>query len=383
MTTTFPGPAMGAFPVLQEGAEVDGGIVYVPADPGRVLWGRLPHRSEAPVARIGAGDHVVVDTISHEGILEDQGSDPVGYFGRHGVSPDQVLADAIEVTARRRRDPRIDGPHIVTGPIAVDGARPGDLLAVCVDDLRMRAPYGVVSTRHGRGVLTGHPKLDDGYSAFCSVREFDGAWFGTMPLRADGEEVARFPLAPFLGIIGVATDTETRAHSVPPGLHGGNIDIRLLTPGATLFLPVQVPDALLYVGDPHYAQGNGEVALTALEAPLRASLTVDLIPAAQVRHKLGGVEGPFAAGHGLIVPTGMDEDLGRALRMCVGNAVELVTALFDMDPQQAYLYLSAATDFDVSQAVDLVTGVHGSIRVADFPPGSGSGLARRILDRAR
>jgi acetamidase/formamidase len=349
MTTTFPGPAMGAFPVLQEGAEVDGGIVYVPADPGRVLWGRLPHRSEAPVARIGAGDHVVVDTISHEGILEDQGSDPVGYFGRHGVSPDQVLADAIEVTARRRRDPRIDGPHIVTGPIAVDGARPGDLLAVCVDDLRMRAPYGVVSTRHGRGVLTGHPKLDDGYSAFCSVREFDGAWFGTMPLRADGDEVARFPLAPFLGIIGVATDTET----------------------------------LLYVGDPHYAQGNGEVALTALEAPLRASLTVDLIPAAQVRHKLGGVEGPFAAGHGLIVPTGMDEDLGRALRMCVGNAVELVTALFDMDPQQAYLYLSAATDFDVSQAVDLVTGVHGSIRVADFPPGSGSGLARRILDRAR
>ncbi|MFE2955219.1 acetamidase/formamidase family protein [Nocardia tengchongensis] len=370
-----------AFPVLQQGEGIGGGADYLPVDPSAVLWGRLPRTGDRPVATIAPGGTIVIDTVSHEGILDDQGSDPVAYFGRHGVERDQVLADAIDVAGTRRRD-SLAGPHIVTGPVAVAGAQPGDLLAIRIDALSMRAPYGVVSTRHARGVLANKVGFDGNYGQFCAVEERDGAWYGTMPMHPDRLRQASFPLNPFLGIIGVATDTDSRVSSVPPGLHGGNIDIRRLTAGATLFLPVQVPDALFYIGDPHFAQGNGEVALTALEAPLRATLTVDVIPAAQVSAGLGRGIGPFAASHGLLIPTGLSEDLNKALELCVRNAIELVVSLFDADPQQAYLYLSAAADFNISQAVDQVRGVHGEVRVSDFAGHAATELAKRVLERA-
>ncbi|RMI29976.1 acetamidase [Nocardia stercoris] len=367
-----------AFAVLQPGEGIGSAETYLPADPSKVLWGRLPRGGDRPVAELEPGQSVVVDTISHEGILEDQGSDPIGWFGRHGVDRDHILTDTADLAAARRREPGA-GPHVVTGPIAVRGARPGDLLAVRIDELTMRAPYGIVSTRHQRGVLAGRHGFDGDYGQFCSVTGRAGQWYGEMPIRPGQPHTARFPLDPFFGLIGVATATGERVSSIPPGAHGGNIDIRRLTAGATLFLPVQVPDALFYLGDPHFAQGNGEVALTALEAPLRARLTVDLIPAATVRAGLGRSVGPFAVAQGFVVPTGLDPDLNRALENCVGNAIEMLVALFDADPQQAYLYLSAATDFTVSQAVDQVRGVHGEIRIADFAHRSGSDFARRVL----
>ncbi|MEV0705976.1 acetamidase/formamidase family protein [Nocardia aurea] len=374
---------VAAFPVLQQDTGIEPAAAYVSADPASVLWGRLPCRSDSAVATVDPGTPVVIDTISHEGILEDQGSDPLRYFGSHGVERDDVLADTIDVAARRRREPGA-GPHIVTGPIAIAGARPGDLLAVRVDALTMRAPYGVVSTRHGRGVLSGRPGFDGDYGQFCRVEAEEGRWFGTMPLDSSGAAGrAKFPLAPFLGIIGVATDTGTRVNSVPPGPHGGNMDVKLLTEGATLFLPVQVPEAMLYIGDPHFAQGDGEVALTALEAPLRARLTVDLIPAAEIADGFGGRIGPFAAAHGLLIPTGLHTDLNTALELCVTHAVDMVAGLFGAEPRRAYLYLSAAADFTISQAVDQVRGVHGAVRRADFGPGADTAFARRVLERVR
>lgn len=371
-----------AFPVLQQGENLGPDGLYIPADPSKVLWGRLPRSGDTPIARVDSGASMVIDTISHEGILDDQGSNPLAYFGSHGVDADHILTDAIEVAASRKRD-SLAGPHIVTGPIAVNGAQPGDLLAIRIDDLAMRAPYGVVSTRHARGVLAHRLGFDGNYGQFCTVEDRAGKWFGTMPIHPAHPHRAEFPLAPFLGIIGVAPDTDTHISSVPPGQHGGNIDIRRLTTGATLFLPVQVPDALFYIGDPHFAQGNGEVALTALEAPLRARLTVDLIPAKEVTAGLGRSIGPFAAAHGFVIPTGLDPNLDRALEVCVRNAVELLVSLFDADPHYAYLYLSAATDFNISQAVDQVRGVHGEIRIADFAHHATSALARRILERAK
>ncbi|MFC7656309.1 acetamidase/formamidase family protein [Pseudonocardia benzenivorans] len=128
---------------------------------------------------------------------------------------------------------------------------------------------------------------------------------GTLPLTpGDIDRPIRFALAPFLGIIGVSTPGVERLNSTPPGLHGGNLDIRRLVAGTSLYLPVQVEGGGLYVGDPHFAQGNGEVALTALEASLRATLRVDLVPAAEARARFGPVRGPSPAPRSSSSPPG-------------------------------------------------------------------------------
>jgi acetamidase/formamidase len=166
--------------------------------------------------------------------------------------------------------------------------------------------------------------------------------------------------------MGVAVAGTERPHSVPPGAHGGNIDINLLTEGAELYLPVQVDGALAYVVDPHFAQGDGEVALTALEASLRATLRFDVVPRAEALAEFGEVLGPLARSRGFLVPTGLDPDLNVAMRNCVRAAIALIQARWGLDEHLAYAYLSAATDFDISQVVDIVCGVHARIREKDF-----------------
>jgi acetamidase/formamidase len=342
---------------------------HLTATPATTLWGRLPSETDMPVLSVDPGAQVTIDTVSHEGILEDQGRDPVAFFGRHGVAAADVLADAIDIAASVDHHPD-DGPHVVTGPIAVRGARPGDWLAVRVDALARRADYGIISSRHGRGALPGRFPAGGApvTSVFCRVDDKHGY----LPLRsgADGRPGVRFPLAPFLGIMGITPRGSVRRGSTAPGEFGGNLDIPLLQAGSVLYLPVEVPDAGFSVGDPHYAQGNGEIALTALEAPLTATLTLGLVEAAAGKERFGEVAGPVVTTPEYLVPTGLDADLDIALERCAANAVELLRASFGMDPELGYAYLSAAADFDISQVVDLVKGVHARIRRADFP-GSG------------
>jgi acetamidase/formamidase len=176
----------------------------------------------------------------------------------------------------------------------------------------------------------------------------------------------RFPIAPFLGLMGVATPGSGRLHSTPPGEYGGNLDISLLREGSTLYLPVQVPGAGFYIGDPHLAQGNGEISSTALEAPLRATLTIDVVPRQRAAELFGDARGPVARTSEYLVPTGLDIDLHEAVAKCARNALEVLKASFGMDHELAYAYLSAATDFDISQVVDVVKGVHARIRLSDF-----------------
>lgn len=219
----------------------------------------------------------------------------------------------------------------------------------------------MISNRHDRGALPGeYPDSNETVSVFAGVEVVDDRSV------AGGEHTVRFPLAPFLGIMGVAVVGEVRPHSVPPGPHGGNIDINLLTEGTTLYRPVQVPGALAYVGDPHFAQGDGEVALTAMEASRRVTLRFDVVPAADPLAAFGELAGPVAETSELLVPTGMDPDLDVAVHDCVRAAIGLLWARYGMDAPHAYAYLSAATDFNISQVVDLVKGVHARIRTADL-----------------
>ncbi|MFC0531579.1 acetamidase/formamidase family protein [Phytohabitans kaempferiae] len=352
-------------PILQPGAGPIRAATYLPATPDLVLWGRLPCATDAPVLRIDPGAEVTVDTLSHEGILEDQGRDPKAFFGRYGVS--EVLDDAIALAgSAAAHEFGVDGPHVVSRSIEVHGARVGDLLSMTVIDTTPRVPYGVISNRHRKGALPGEYPLGDAptYSAYATV-DADGR-HGRLPLVEGGEPRVRFPLAPFLGVMGVAVPSAERPNSVPPGRHGGNLDIALLTAGSTLYLPVQVAGALAYVGDPHFAQGDGEVALTAMEASLRVTVRFDVVAREEALRRFGQLVGPLAETTEYLIPTGLDEDLDKAVQDCVRAAIALLQARFGMDPQLAYAYLSAATDFRISQVVDVVKGVHATIRKADF-----------------
>ncbi|HXR44473.1 MAG TPA: acetamidase/formamidase family protein, partial [Pseudolysinimonas sp.] len=243
------------------------------------------------------------------------------------------------------------------------GARPGDLLSVHVVELLPRVPYGIISNRHGRGALPGElPRSGETVSIFASAS--DGV--GTLSRAAGSTETVTFPLAPFLGTIGVAAAGKVRPNSIPPDRFGGNLDIKRLTAGSVLHLPVLADDALAYVGDPHFAQGDGEVALTALEASLRATLRFELTPASDPFARFVQEFGPVAEDDEYLMPTGLDADLRDAMKKAVRASIALLVSRFGMDAEHAYAYLSAATDFDISQVVDITTGVHAKIRKADF-----------------
>lgn len=345
---------------LQPGHGPIRAATYLPVDPATTLWGRLPCAADSAVLTVDSGTEVTIDTISHEGILEDQGRDPRAFFGGFGAA--EVLDDAVALAASDY-DRADGGPHVISGPIRVTGARTGDLLRMTVLETLPRVPYGIISNRHGRGALPGeYPERGDLVSVFAGV---DGD-HGTMPRVLGGAHDVRFPLHPFLGIMGVAVAGTERPHSVPPGPHGGNIDVNLLTVGASLYLPVQVDGALAYIGDPHFAQGDGEVALTAMEASLRATIRFEVVAHETAVKEFGELAGPLAETHEFLVPTGMDADLDVAMQDCVRAAIALLRARYGMDAAHAYAYLSAATDFNISQVVDLVKGVHARIRKADF-----------------
>lgn len=395
----------GAGRILQSGQGPIAGRHYLPSRTDQVLWGYVPTVHAAPVLTVGSGETVTIDTVSHEGILEDQGRDPVAWFGSHGVARSNVLRDAIDVAAsydRTTRDFDKDGPHVVTGPIAIRGAEPGDVLAIEPLEMLPRVPYGVISSRHGKGALAVTPdgaapagitlaevmppRATDGRSTgdptkYGNVSTFTPIERGKAVLRSNGRTV-RFPVTPFMGMMGVAYAhssglTDPAANSIPPTLGGGNIDIRLLGVGSTFYLPVFATGALFYVGDPHMAMGNGEVSLTAMEGALRGTFRLTV-------HKMGSGTAPavahrypFAETKDAWIPIGLSDpdgsagggqvsDLNVAMRRAVVNALDFLEQEHGIERAVAYAYLSAAGSFVVSQVVDRTTGVHGVIDKAHF-----------------
>lgn len=375
-TGVGPGPR-----VLQSGRGRRVGH-YVTSTPDAVRWGFLPNRDAKAVRTVASGSLVTFDTVSHEGILEDQGRDPVRYFASKGVRERDVLDDARAIAGSELpHDFAADGPHIVTGPIDVIGARPGDVLRIDVVGLVPRAPYGVISNRHGKGALPGefpegpppepgatpeHPERYHNVSVFTPVRRIRGKDRGI--LQGGRNHRLEFAIDPFMGITGVALDTSERVNSVPPTVAGGNIDIRDLTVGSKLYLPIFVPGAKFFVGDPHYRQGDGEVALTALEAPLRGTfrLTVLKHGSKAIPGDRGSLPGPFGENADFWMPVGLNADLDEAMKQAVREGIAFLVGEFGMSRAVAYAYMSAATDYVVSQVVDRTKGVHARISKSHF-----------------
>ncbi|OSC41454.1 acetamidase/formamidase family protein [Mycobacterium decipiens] len=349
-------------PPLHTGSGDIGGDTYLNATTGTWRWGRLPCAGAAPVVTMNSGQTVTVDTVSHEGLLDDQGADPVAFFGEYGIGPNEILDDVRELTGVSLARSDGDGPHVVLGPISVAGARPGDVL--CVEQLALtrRVDYGIISNRHGLGVLAGEmPESSDRVSILGRVGS-DGRGYLT---AATGRPLA-FDLNLQLGLIGVTPGAGPALPSTPPGDYGGNLDIRYLGVGSTLLLPVQVPEAGLYLGDPHFAQGNGEVALTALEAPLRADLRVTVLADRDARRLAEVLASPWAQTSTHTILVGLGATLDEAMRDSVRRALAYVCEVTGADRASALAFLSAAANFEVTQAVNRVVGVHCQVRTADL-----------------
>ena len=311
-----------------------------------VHWGYLWGAAE-PILRVKSGDVVTVDTVSHEGLLSDQGP-PEAFFARFGIGREQVLADVVSIYTRVQHSGL--GPHVVTGPIYVEGAEPGDVLAVHIMDARPRVPYGVNSMRTNKG------GLPDEFTLNRSV---------VIPFDME-KRIARFapgievPLAPFFGIMAVGPARSLgKQSSVPPGVYGGNIDLKDLTAESTLYLPVHVPGALFMTGDGHAAQGDGEVDLTAIETSLTGTFRLDVIKGRTLAM-------PRAETPSHWIAIGLHEDLNEAMRIAIREAIQYLVDLKGLTREDAYALCSIAVDFEVTQVVDSVKGIHALIPKAIF-----------------
>jgi len=319
----------------------------VPSNPETVVWGYLP-AGRPPVLTIHSGQTVKIDTVSHQGLIN--GTDPVKFFGASGVAADEVLPDAIEIY-RKAPHPKDAGAHVLTGPIFVEGAEPGDMLEVRMRGFEFRVPYGVNNSNKGTGVLP-----DVHAKPYPKVIRFD---FGRrVALFAPGIEV---PLAPFMGIMAVMPP-DALANTRPPGIYGGNMDFNRLTVGASLYLPVHQRGALFYTGDSHAVQGDGEINGTAIETSLSAVLQF-------VVHKRAGsaMKWPRAEDADNYYVMGMDADLDAALGEAVRETVAFLQKEKGLTPADAYSLASIAVNYTVGEAVDQVQMVYGAIPKRIFP----------------
>jgi acetamidase/formamidase len=274
----------------------------------------------APVLTIASGDTVVTQTRD---VSDDQ------------ITP-QSDVSIIETLDWSRVYP-------LAGPIEVEGAEPGDTLAIEVVDLKTRG-WGWAAILPGLGLLS--EDFSDPYLKIFDLTTGDTTW-----LRED----IGIPVEPFLGTMGVCPAGAEQQPVMPPGRFGGNLDTRQLTTGTTLYLPVQVAGAMFSCGDAHAAQGDGEVCVTGIESPMDVTLRFTLekgrsIPAPQYR--TAGSLTPRVDHAGFYGTTGVGPDLYVAAQEAVRAMVDHIASGYDLDPRDAYVLASQVVDLKISEIVD-------------------------------
>jgi acetamidase/formamidase len=306
----------------------------VAASPQTVRWG-IFDATIPPVLTVNSGETVVLECVS--GTPEVMPPASSGY-----VVPPALTAIQAEV-------PRGPG-HIITGPVAVAGAMPGDMLEVRIDKIEFGADWGYCGFRPLAGTLP-----EDFPERFFTHIAIDRARnVGRMPYGLE------LPLKPFFGVMGVAPPpVYGRITTVEPREHGGNLDNKELGAGTTLFLPVWAPGALFSAGDGHGLQGDGEVCINALECCLTGTFTLTL-------HKRQG-DAPVltyprgeTATH--FISMGMNRDLDEAMKQALRQMIAFICTRSNLSRQEAYQLCSLAVDFHVTQTVNGEKGVHGMLK---------------------
>ena len=234
----------------------------------------------------------------------------------------------------------------VTGPILIEGAEPGDGVAITFLDFKPSG-WGWTANIPGFGLLT-----DQFPEAALHIWKYDSVAMEPA-LYGPGGKV---PLKPFVGTIGLAL-AEPGLHSVvPPRRVGGNLDIRDNTVGTTLYLPVEVAGGLLSLGDTHAAQGDGEICGTAIESPMDVTLTLDLVKGANLKMPRFTTPGPVTRhldAKGYEVTTGIGPDLMTGARDAVAGMIDLLSSRYGMAPVEAYMLVSTCGDLRISEIVDM------------------------------
>ena len=312
--------------------------------PTTVAWGYYDAHA-TPVLHVRSGDTVVVGTLitSSPDRLE-----------RAGVAPADVEPALRAIYAQvTNKGP---GGHILTGPIFVDGAEPGDVLEVHIDRIALAIPYAY----NAFGPTSGFLPEDFGY-ARMRIIPLDGK--AGVAHFAPGIDI---PMRPFFGSIGVAPPASAgRLNSAPPGTHAGNLDNKYFVAGTTLSIPVHAPGALLEIGDGHAGQGNGEVDITALETSLTGTFHLVLRKDRHLTWPRGETPTHW-------ITMGTDTSLVRATKTAVREAVDFLMKERGLSHDDAYMLASVATDVEITELVDGNVGVHVMIPKAIFASGERS-----------
>jgi acetamidase/formamidase len=306
--------------------------------PHTVVWGYYS-ASASPVLKVKSGDTVEVQTLITSSPERLEGA---------GVPADQVeksLRDIFEQV--KDKGP---GGHILTGPIYVEDAEPGDVLEIRIKAIKLAIPYAYNAFGPGRGFLP-----DDFPYAKMKIIPLDEKRM--VAHFSDGIEI---PLHPFFGSIGDAPPPVSgRISSAPPWIHGGNLDNKDLVAGTTLYLPVHAKGALLLVGDGHAGQGDGEVDITAMETSLIG--TFELIVRKDMHLRWPRAETPTS-----FITMGLNEDLNEATKWAVREMIDFLTTEKHLSRDDAYMLSSVAANLSITELVDGNKGVHMSIPKAIF-----------------
>jgi acetamidase/formamidase len=295
--------------------------------PTTVHWGYFDAGLK-PVVTIDPGETITINSVSG---AAEQCPDKAGMTVRPEL---KAIQQAVSPDL---------GPHILTGPVAIRGALPGDALRVEILDVQLADDWGYTLFKPGMGTLP-----DDYATGRLSHIGIDRAR-GTVSTPW-GITLAA---APFFGVMGVAPATG-RASSVMPSSFGGNLDNKHLGAGAVLYLPVSVEGALFSCGDGHAVQGDGEVCLTAVETGLTGTFRFDLVKDAQL-------DAPYAETKAHLIAMAFDEDLDEAARVALRRLIALIVARTTLSSEDAYQLCSLAADLHVTQLVNRSKGIHAMI----------------------
>src|SRR4030088_1615757 len=301
--------------------------------PKTIAWGYYD-ASTPPVLRVKSGDSVEIQTLITSSPKRLEGA---------GVAADQVEQSLRDIYDQvKNKGP---GGHILTGPIYIEDAQPGDVLEVRIVSVRLAIPYAYNGFGPGRGFL---PE-DYPYPKMKIIPLDEKRMVGKF---APGIEI---PLRPFFGSMGVAPpETTGKFSSNPPWIHAGNLDNKDLVAGATLYIPVHAAGALFEVGDGHAGQGNGEVDITALETSLVGTFQF------MVRKDMH-LRWPRAETPTHFITMGLHEDLNEATKLAVREIIDFLMKEKHFSRDDAYMLSSGAADMSITELVEGNKGVHMAI----------------------